>query len=107
MPWLLLSIAASLAATGAWLAYLEQSWLLSWQLAKILSTPLEVGLLFDLFRCLFMARVLLIAGRVLLFSSSYMGAEPYFARFHLLVLRFVLSMMLLILRPNLIRVLLG
>lgn len=36
-----------------------------------------------------------------------MGTEVFYFRFHLLVLRFVLSIFLLILSPNLISVLLG
>lgn len=61
----------------------------------------------DTYRSLFLARVCLIAGRVLLFSFSYIASETFFLRFHLLVLRFVFSIWLLILSPNLIRVLLG
>jgi len=43
----------------------------------------------------------------MLFSWSYIRREPFFLRFHLLVLSFVFSMLLLILRPNLISILLG
>lgn len=51
--------------------------------------------------------VRLIARRIFIFSLRYIGAEPFFVRFHILVLRFVASIYLLILSPNLVRVLLG
>merc|ERR1719225_1829717 len=41
------------------------------------------------------------------FSQSYMSGDRYFMRFHVLLTSFVLSMIILIFRPNLIRVLLG
>lgn len=41
------------------------------------------------------------------FAKSYISSEVFFARFSLLVLRFVASIFLLILRPNIIRILLG
>lgn len=85
----------------------ESAWFLCWALRITAGSPVEVRAIFDLFSLLFMARVFLIAGRVLLFSWSYIGTEPYFLRFHLLVLSFVFSILLLIVSPNLIRILLG
>ena len=61
----------------------------------------------DIYSLIFMATVRVIASRVLLFSRSYIQQEPHFVRFHLLVMSFVASIFLLILRPNLIRALLG
>ena len=49
----------------------------------------------------------MVAGAVMLFSISYMSREKFFLRFHLILLSFVGSIMLLILRPNLISLLLG
>lgn len=54
-----------------------------------------------------MSFVLLISSLVIYYSSDYMGGDVNIARFILLVLMFVLSMMLLIIRPNLISILLG
>ena len=107
IPMLLLRTSLRLRGLGVWLGYCEESWLFSWQLAKVLSTPLEVVILLDLYSCLFCARVLLIATGVLIFSSSYIRGEVFFSRFHLLVVRFVLSIILLIISPNLMRILLG
>lgn len=49
----------------------------------------------------------IIASRIYLFSRRYISQEKFFLRFHLLVASFVASMVLLILRPNLISLLLG
>lgn len=49
----------------------------------------------------------LISGRVLMFSNSYIIKEKFFSRFFTLLFLFILSIYLLILRPNLIRLLLG
>ena len=48
-----------------------------------------------------------ITGVVLIFSLGYIARDGGFVRFHLLVMTFVLSMVLLILSPNLVRALLG
>ena len=49
----------------------------------------------------------LISGRVIIFSTRYIMLEKFFSRFIMLVFFFILSIFLLILRPNLIRLLLG
>ena len=68
---------------------------------------MEVPFLLDLLSGIFMVAVLTITSAVLIFSKSYMSAEKHFMRFHLLVISFVLSMLLLITSPNLVRLLLG
>ena len=55
----------------------------------------------------FLFSVRTIAAAVMSFAKSYMGGEIFYARFSLLVIRFVGSMFLMILSPNLISVLLG
>ena len=56
---------------------------------------------------LFIRLVILISGSVIIFSNSYIRSEKFFSRFIILVLFFILSIFLLILSPNLIRLLLG
>lgn len=62
---------------------------------------------FDLERCLFLGAVSFISVAVILFSCDYISEEKFNLRFHLLVLSFILSIYFLILRPNLIRVIMG
>ena len=54
-----------------------------------------------------MGLVLLISSAVMVFRTSYMSHEVFFARFLLILFLFILSIGLLILRPNLISILLG
>jgi NADH-ubiquinone oxidoreductase chain 5 len=55
----------------------------------------------------FMGFVLLISSLVMFYITYYIGREKHFYRFTILVYLFVLSMVFLILSPNLIRILLG
>ena len=48
-----------------------------------------------------------IALAVFTFSKSYISSEVHYARFHLILLVFVGSMFALVLRPGLVRLLLG
>ena len=54
-----------------------------------------------------MGVVLLISSLIILYSSIYMGRDVNINRFIILVFLFVLSIVLLVLSPNLIRILLG
>lgn len=56
---------------------------------------------------LFMSFVLFISSIVIFYREEYIGGDPNINRFIILVLLFVLSIMLLIIRPNLISILLG
>lgn len=49
----------------------------------------------------------MIAGGVFLYRQTYISGDGVISRFSLLVLRFVVRMVLLIIRPNLLRLLLG
>lgn len=56
---------------------------------------------------LFMSFVLFISSIVIYYSEEYIEGDIYLHRFIILVSIFVLSIMLLIISPNLIRILLG
>jgi len=68
---------------------------------------INVIFIFDFISLYFISLVRLVAGRVILFRTSYISKEVYFRRFIGLVVSFVISIFLLILRPNIIRLLLG
>lgn len=68
---------------------------------------MNLTLLLDQVRGLFIATIFLISGSVLIYCSWYMADEIYFLRFIYLVVFFVLSMISLIIIPNLIALLLG
>lgn len=64
-------------------------------------------LILDLVSVLFLITVTLISISVIFFRTRYMANEKFFSRFLFLVLSFVCRILLLILRPNSIRILLG
>nr|YP_009479862.1 NADH dehydrogenase subunit 5 [Aglaomorpha histrio]AVX48086.1 NADH dehydrogenase subunit 5 [Aglaomorpha histrio] len=71
------------------------------------STMIVMSILLDWMSLLFMMFVFLISSVVIYYSKSYMMSELNLNRFIILVLLFVSSMMLLIISPNIIKILLG
>ena len=71
------------------------------------NSSLELILVLDTLRLAFLFSVRTIASAVIRFAKSYIANEIFYSRFSLLVIRFVGSIFLLILSPNLIRILLG
>nr|ASY98295.1 NADH dehydrogenase subunit 5 [Decimiana sp. JZ-2017] len=78
-----------------------------WEIVSINSLSIVMTVLLDWMSLLFMSFVLLISSLVILYSEDYMKGEITLNRFIFLVLMFVLSMILLIISPNLISILLG
>nr|AND96244.1 NADH deshydrogenase subunit 5 [Scaptodera rhadamistus] len=81
--------------------------LLEFQLLTINSCQILMTILLDWMSLIFMSFVLFISSMVIYYSYEYMSGDMYLNRFILLVCMFVLSMMLLIISPNLISILLG
>ena len=61
----------------------------------------------DTIRLVFLGIVCFISGNVVIYSYSYLLDDSYNERFILLVLGFVLSIIILIISPNILRILLG
>nr|YP_009378648.1 NADH dehydrogenase subunit 5 [Anastrepha fraterculus]ARH56145.1 NADH dehydrogenase subunit 5 [Anastrepha fraterculus]WCB98002.1 NADH dehydrogenase subunit 5 [Anastrepha fraterculus] len=80
---------------------------IEWEVVSFNSCSIVMTFLFDWMSLLFMSFVLLISSLVIYYSKEYMGGDVNINRFIMLVLMFVLSMMLLIISPNLISILLG
>nr|AOY39442.1 NADH dehydrogenase subunit 5 [Derodontidae sp. BMNH 899913] len=85
----------------------DQIYFLEYSLFMINSSIVSLILLIDWMSLLFMSFVLFISGMVINYSEEYMSSEKNLIRFILIVLMFVLSMMMMILSPNLISILLG
>nr|YP_010464308.1 NADH dehydrogenase subunit 5 [Strongylium nakanei]UUL71685.1 NADH dehydrogenase subunit 5 [Strongylium nakanei] len=90
-----------------YLMVLDLAFFLEFNLVMINSSSLVMTFLFDWMTFLFMSFVLLISGMVIYYSREYMGGDLFINRFIMLVVMFVVSMMLLIVSPNLISILLG
>nr|UEX92148.1 NADH dehydrogenase subunit 5 [Acidiella didymera] len=80
---------------------------LEWEVVTLNSVMIVMTFLFDWMSLLFMSFVLLISSLVIYYSKDYMMNDLNINRFIMLVFMFVLSMMLLIISPNLISILLG
>nr|QAY81971.1 NADH dehydrogenase subunit 5 [Aulacophora indica] len=82
-------------------------YILEFFLLNLNSNNLMFVILLDWMSLMFMSFVLFISSMVIYYSDEYMGSDLFKNRFILLVVMFVLSMMMLIISPNLISILLG
>nr|UFK32266.1 NADH dehydrogenase subunit 5 [Eurhadina fusca] len=81
---------------------------LEWEILNLNSFGVFYLLIFDWISLMFISVVLFISSMVILYSLDYMGSNSYSSnRFLFLVLMFILSMILMVLSPNLLSILLG
>nr|WHM51635.1 NADH dehydrogenase subunit 5 [Comatermes perfectus] len=80
---------------------------IEWDIITLNSSSVVMTFLFDWMSLSFMGFVFFISSLVILYSDDYMYGDLNINRFILLVLLFVLSMMFLIISPNMISILLG
>nr|AVN67859.1 NADH dehydrogenase subunit 5 [Therea olegrandjeani] len=85
----------------------DYSLFIEWEIIAMNSNSIIMTFLFDWMSLLFMGFVFFISSLVILYSGDYMNMDMNLNRFIFLVLMFVLSMMFLIVSPNLISILLG
>nr|QXT45767.1 NADH dehydrogenase subunit 5 [Leucrocuta aphrodite] len=103
----LISVSLSLFTLGILSLVTEVVYFIEWEVVSLQGTSVVMTFLFDWMSLIFMSFVLLISSLVIYYSEEYMSGDYNINRFILLVLMFVLSMMLLIISPNLISILLG
>nr|YP_009995526.1 NADH dehydrogenase subunit 5 [Ferdinandea cuprea]QNQ07367.1 NADH dehydrogenase subunit 5 [Ferdinandea cuprea] len=103
----LLMTSISLLLTSFYFLMNEIIIFLEWELVSLNSSSIVMTFLFDWMSLMFMSFVLLISSMVIYYSMEYMSGDVNMNRFIMLVLLFVMSMMLLIISPNLISILLG
>nr|WKU84172.1 NADH dehydrogenase subunit 5 [Somula decora] len=104
---LLFFISISLLMLSFYFILNELVFFLEWELVSLNSVSIVMTFLFDWMSLIFMSFVLLISSLVIYYSKEYMSADLNINRFIFLVLLFVMSMMMLIISPNLISILLG
>jgi NADH-ubiquinone oxidoreductase chain 5 len=78
-----------------------------WMIVRLNGRSVVMTFLFDWMSLLFMGFVFIISSLVILYSDDYMFGDLNIFRFISLVLMFVVSIMFLIVSPNIIRILLG
>nr|YP_009515642.1 NADH dehydrogenase subunit 5 [Nannophya pygmaea]ATL58830.1 NADH dehydrogenase subunit 5 [Nannophya pygmaea] len=92
---------------GFYFCLMKFTLFIEWEVVSLNSMNVVMTLLLDWMSLIFMGFVLFISSMVIFYSNNYMEGDPYISRFILLVLMFVLSMMFLIISPNMISILLG
>nr|UPL65914.1 NADH dehydrogenase subunit 5 [Pilophorus typicus] len=92
---------------GSYFLSLGLSVYLDWEIISLHSVSLCFSVIFDYMSLIFMGCVLLISSMVIYYSDKYMYDDLYKFRFLILVFLFVVSMMFMILSPNLVSILLG
>nr|YP_010227794.1 NADH dehydrogenase subunit 5 [Cryptocercus sanchaensis]UDD86554.1 NADH dehydrogenase subunit 5 [Cryptocercus sanchaensis] len=80
---------------------------IEWIIISLNSSSIVMTFLFDWMSLIFMGFVFFISSLVILYSDDYMHGDLNMNRFIMLVLMFVVSMMFLIVSPNMISILLG
>nr|WGO58010.1 NADH dehydrogenase subunit 5 [Rhabdoblatta densimaculata] len=80
---------------------------IEWEVVTLNSSSIVMTFLFDWMSLTFMSFVFFISSLVILYSDDYMHGDYNINRFIYLVLLFVMSMMFLIISPNMISILLG
>lgn len=78
-----------------------------WEIYYNLTVTLVYTLLIDWVSLSFISVVMLISSMVLIYSHSYIAGDKNFNRFIILVYMFVVSIILIVISPNLVRILLG
>jgi NADH-ubiquinone oxidoreductase chain 5 len=87
--------------------YGAESLFLEWEIFCLNSSSIIITLIFDWISLRFIGLVIIISAIVLFYRTFYITGDKFFIRFILLVYLFVLSMVFLILSPNIVRILLG
>nr|UHA57012.1 NADH dehydrogenase subunit 5 [Layahima valida] len=103
----LLFFSLSLFISGLLFVINDLAIFIEWELLSLNSSSIVMTVLLDWMSLIFMSFVLFISSMVIYYSDDYMHGDDNLNRFIILVLMFVLSMMFLIISPNLISILLG
>nr|URX53844.1 NADH dehydrogenase subunit 5 [Postelectrotermes sp. 2 AB-2022a]URX53883.1 NADH dehydrogenase subunit 5 [Kalotermitidae sp. 1 AB-2022a]URX53935.1 NADH dehydrogenase subunit 5 [Kalotermitidae sp. 1 AB-2022a] len=85
----------------------DLTYFIEWDIITLNSSSVVMTFLFDWMSLSFTGFVFFISSLVILYSEDYMHGDLNISRFVLLVLMFVLSMMFMIVSPNMISILLG
>nr|YP_009176327.1 NADH dehydrogenase subunit 5 [Megaphragma amalphitanum]ALI86576.1 NADH dehydrogenase subunit 5 [Megaphragma amalphitanum] len=78
-----------------------------WMILNLNSVNLNMFLFLDWMSLMFIFTVLIISSMIMIYISEYMNHDNYKNRFYYLVFLFIISMLLMILSPNMISILLG
>ena len=80
---------------------------LEWEVTALCATRIIVVIVLDILSAGFIFTVRIISLAVIIFSMSYIAPDKFYSRFILILFSFIISMVLLIISPNLMSILLG
>nr|YP_010227859.1 NADH dehydrogenase subunit 5 [Cryptocercus laojunensis]UDD86645.1 NADH dehydrogenase subunit 5 [Cryptocercus laojunensis] len=103
----LLMLGIFLVLLGFYFLMCDMVIFIEWDVVSLNSSSIVMTFLFDWMSLIFMGFVFFISSLVILYSDDYMHGDLNINRFIMLVLMFVISMMFLIISPNMISILLG
>nr|CAL18249.1 NADH dehydrogenase subunit 5 [Eoxenos laboulbenei] len=89
------------------LFFLKKVEVIEWQIFNYYSMEFGMLILLDWISILFMSYMLFISSWVLFYSFNYMSNDKFKNRFFMMMILFIISMILLIISPNLISLMLG
>ena len=84
-----------------------EEFIIEWEVISLGSSTISLVIMLDFISLYFISLVRLVAGRVIVISTSYMSTECFFGRFVALVIAFIISIFILILSPNIVSLMLG
>nr|WGO57945.1 NADH dehydrogenase subunit 5 [Hemithyrsocera longiseta] len=103
----LLMLSLLMLMMGIYFVMWNLSYFIEWEIIMLNSSSIVMTFLFDWMSLMFMGFVFFISSLVIFYSEDYMMGDLNLNRFIFLILLFVMSMMLLIISPNMISILLG
>nr|AVN67524.1 NADH dehydrogenase subunit 5 [Pycnoscelus indicus] len=103
----LLISSMTLFSLGFYFIMNDLVYFIEWEVVSLNSSCIVMTFLFDWMSLIFLGFVFFISSLVILYSDDYMHDDYNMNRFIYLVLLFVMSMMFLIISPNMISILLG
>jgi len=92
---------------GVYFIISDLVYFIDWNIITLNGRSIIMTFLFDWMSLLFMGFVFIISSLVILYSDDYISGDLNIIRFIMLVLIFVISIMFLIISPNVISILLG
>nr|YP_009711682.1 NADH dehydrogenase subunit 5 [Reticulitermes lucifugus]QGA46860.1 NADH dehydrogenase subunit 5 [Reticulitermes lucifugus] len=92
---------------GVYFVLCDLVYFVDWGIVSLNGSSVVMTFLFDWMSLLFLGFVFIISSLVILYSDDYMSGDLNIFRFIMLVLMFVVSMLFLIISPNMVSILLG
>nr|AWV83777.1 NADH dehydrogenase subunit 5 [Okanagana oregona] len=85
----------------------DYSFMVEWNVLSMNSCNMSMTLILDFMSTMFLSVVTFISSMVILYSSEYMSNDKTINRFIYIIMMFVVSMMMLIISPNMISIIVG